>query len=435
MEQNTKKMTVVLIIIGLVIGSAVGYLLAPRKVETVETKTTVTKNPLEDTTFKLGFICSNTARTEGEFVIMNKLIPPDVDEYLEKLGCNMNYEVFIDDANSQIAIHLEKVQAFKSMGINLMIAGEWSSQAEGALSYVNENKMFMLSPSATSPILSIADDNLYRLCPNDFASAPVVADILWSWGIKAVVIFQSGDAWADGLTNVVKVEYPKLGGVILETIRYSPEVKEFSTYLDTMNSIVKDAIETYGVEHVGVVLFPIGEASVIVSQSADYPILQSIIWMGTESIGRNQRVLDDAADEALPLRLFGAMMAPAASWKWDRHVKRYEAETGMLADFYSGILEDCVWTMLKSVLESGSYDADDVIALFPDISSSYYGVTGWCDLNEYGDRKPGIYEIWGYASDNGKVYPLKYGEVDAPIHKVVWNLEALQSQGLSQPGH
>jgi len=128
MEQNTKKMTVVLIIIGLVIGSAVGYLLAPRKVETVETKTTVTKNPLEDTTFKLGFICSNTARTEGEFVIMNKLIPPDVDEYLEKLGCNMNYEVFIDDANSQIAIHLEKVQAFKSMGINLMIAGEWQVQ-------------------------------------------------------------------------------------------------------------------------------------------------------------------------------------------------------------------------------------------------------------------------------------------------------------------
>jgi len=277
LSQVAQKFVVILVVAGFIIGSGLGYYLAPQKVE-VETKTvTVTKSPLADTTQRLGFICSDTSRTEYEFVIMEDMITPDINEYLKTLGFDMEVEILIDDAQGQIATHLEKVQAFKSIDVN--------------------------------------------------------------------------------------------------------------------------------------------------------------IWMGTEDIGRRVRVIDDAGEAAIPLRCFGTLMSPAASWKWDRHVERYDQHTGMIAGFYTAILEDCAWTMLKSVLETDSMDATDIIEVFPDVSSSYYGTTGWCDIDEYGDRKPSIYEIWGYALVDGEPSFMKFGEADAPTHTVAWDLDALQSQGLTPPGH
>lgn len=434
-EKSPTVLLVILFVAGLAIGAGGAYFMAPTKLETVTETVTVTKHPLEGVTVPIGFICSDTSRLETESVTIKDIVVPELNDYAKKLGYDVNFEILVDDAQSQAAIHLEKVQAFKTIDVNLMIAGEWSSQAQAALSYVNENNMFMLSPSSTSPLLAIADDNLYRLCPNDLVGAPIVADILWSWGIEAVVVFQRGDAWADGLYNILEIEFPKRGGVILERIRYATEVTEFSSYLATTDDILGEAIETYGVEHVGVVFFALVEASVIVTQVVDYPKCYSVIWMGTEDIGRRQRVIDDAGEAAIPLKCFGSLIAPSASWKWEAFEDRYQELTKMAPSFYAGVLVDCGFTIATSVLETASTDPLDVIEIFPDVCSNYFGVTGWCDLDETGDRKPGLYETWGYAWVDGKPGFIKFAEVDAMAGKVNWDLEALQSEGLIPPGH
>jgi branched-chain amino acid transport system substrate-binding protein len=126
---------------------------------------------------------------------------PDYNEYVELLGYDIEFDYLVDDATGQAAVHLEKVQGFKSMDINVFIGGQWSSQASAALSYCNDNDMLMWSNSATSPLLAIADDNLYRMCPTDVVQAPAISAMIQSMGIEAVILIYRGDAWADGIVN------------------------------------------------------------------------------------------------------------------------------------------------------------------------------------------------------------------------------------------
>lgn len=433
LSKNANTLLIILFVAGLGIGSVGTYFLGPKQIET-ETQT-VTVNPLEGQHIQLGFICSDTPRLEQEAVVMREIVQPDLNEYLAKLEQDITVEILIDNADSQSSIHLEKVQSFKSIDVNLMIAGEWSGQAQAALSYVNDNDMLMVSPSSTSPLLCLPDDNLFRLCPSDLVGAPIVADVLWSWGIEAVIVMQRGDAWGDGLYNVLETSYQDKGGVIIERIRYATEAKEFSNYLHTMNNLLGDAIADYGAEHVGIVFFALTEAPTIITQSVDYPHVREVIWMGTEDIGRRQIVIDDAGEEAVPLRCFGSLIAPTKSYKWVDFEERFYDETGVAATFYRGVLHDVAFTILTGVLETDSLDAVDVIKVYPDICSSYFGVTGWCDLDENGDRKPSMLETWGYAYVDGEPGFKKYAEVDAITGTVNWDYEVLAEEGLEIPGH
>ncbi len=253
MERTAIALAVVLLIVGLGIGVGVGRYTAPVKVKEVTKTVTVEVRPLEGKTIQFGDIVAQTSDLETYKPILDNVILPDINEYAKLLGYDVKFEGLLDDAQAQAAIHLEKVQSFKAMGVNLLICGRWSSQAQAALSYVNENDMIMFSPSSTSPLLWIEGDRLFRMCPNDYIQAPAIAKMLWTWGIEGVIVIQRGDPWADGIYNIFKDEFPKLGGEILAKVRYAAEVTEFSSYLEQMEEIAKEAVEKYGAEHVGMV--------------------------------------------------------------------------------------------------------------------------------------------------------------------------------------
>jgi branched-chain amino acid transport system substrate-binding protein len=115
--------------------------------------------------------------------------------------------------------------------VDIFIGAGWSSQGCAALSYVNSNKMLMLSPSSTSPTSAIANDRFYRLCPADTALPPALADIILSYGIKELVIIQRGDSWADGIVNILTPLFTANGGSVSQAIRYPAEAIEFCDYL------------------------------------------------------------------------------------------------------------------------------------------------------------------------------------------------------------
>jgi len=133
--------------------------------------------------------------------------------------------------------------------------------------------MLMWSYSSTSPTLSIANDYLYRMCPSDAALAPALVDMMWSYGIKTVIIFQRGDSWGDGIVNLFKPAWTAKGGNFADTtVRYATEVTDFSNYLQQANTAATTAIASNGgdPERVGVLLLAFDEFPVIASQAKDY---------------------------------------------------------------------------------------------------------------------------------------------------------------------
>jgi branched-chain amino acid transport system substrate-binding protein len=357
---------------------------------------------------------------------------PDINAYSELLGYDVTFDFMLDDAAGQPAVYLEKIQSFKALDINHIIGSQWSSQLMAAMSYINDNNMITSNGGSTSPLVAITD-NIFRLTPTDYQVGITLPEILSNWGIKAIVVIQAGDAFGDGLWNLLEQELPKKEISVIERVRYAPGVKEFSSYLDVMDNAVLDAIEEYGVEHVAVQdLGMSDDGLVFLSQTVDYPNLEKVIWFSVHG-GRRQRYVDALGSSIVPKRMFSMFMTPSKTSKWENFETRYFDSISLTADFFKAAEYDATLIMALSILETQSLDASDTVKIYPEIAANYFGVTGWCELDEYGDRKPGIYDIWGYADIDGEPGFTAYGQFNAKDRSLVWDLKVLEEQGLSLP--
>jgi len=419
------------LVVGLLVGAGVGYYMTPSGDGGDGTTTvTVVENPLEGKTIQIGQISASTAGLETSVPLFQEIIAADINDYFGKMDYDVDVEFLQDTADGQAAIHLEKVQSFKAMDITVFLGGGWSSQAQAALSYVNDNDMLMISSSSTSPLLAIPNDRLFRTCPTDYVQGPAISNMWKSWGVDAILIFQRGDSWADGIYNVLLPELEIVDLAVIERVRYAAEVTEFSSYLAVMDSLLEDAIDEYGAERVGVQTMMFDEQVVMVSQTGDYPSTRAVVWMGTESSGRSQRMIDDGGGMQVAVGGFSALMTPAKSWKWIDLYDRYYDLVAQPASFYTATDYDAAWIIALSILQAQSTDANRVAEIFPDVAKNYFGASGWVDLDENGDRKPGLFDIWGFTEDGFT----SYGQYNGIEESVAWDDAALAANGFSRSG-
>ena len=422
MEMKGNTLAIVLLVVGLVVGAGAGYFLAPSGDggDGGDGTVTVVQAPLEGKNIQLGYISSTTVGLETTVPLVDDILTPDYNAYLAKLGMDTTMEFLIDDATGQAAVHLEKVQGYKSMDINVFIGGGWSSQAQAALSYCNDNDMLMWSSSSTSPLLAIADDNLYRMCPDDTIQAPAIAEMLVSHGIHAIVLIQRGDAWADGIYNYLEPAYTAKGGVIGEKIRYAGEATEFSNYLQTAEGVAESLVAEYGAEHVGVEIISFSESVVMVTQAQDYPTIYGLKWFGSDGTTLSQQHCDDAPVQTDHLKIYSTYAAPAESEKFADLYDRYYALVSQPFGYYSACSYDIGWVLTESIMNSQSLDATVLIPIQHDTAFNNFGASGWNRLNAAGDRYGSNYQIWSYHYQGDVVVPYVAGLYDGITGQVTW---------------
>ena len=119
-------MLAVVLVVGLLIGGGVGWFMKPAEVVGGGDGEVVTvteyQHPFKDKEVQIGYISSSASGLETMEPFLETIIEPDINEYIGKLGYGTSYNFVIDQADSQAAIHLEKVQSFKSMGLEVFIA-------------------------------------------------------------------------------------------------------------------------------------------------------------------------------------------------------------------------------------------------------------------------------------------------------------------------
>lgn len=432
-NKNTTKLIAVAIIT-LVIGALLGYTLAPTETTTVTETKTVEKIPLEGVTVTFGEITGASVQLEMMTPMFEEIIIPDLNEYAEKLGYDISFAILVDDANGQATIHQEKVQSFKAMDVNFLLGSGWSSHISASLSYCNENNMLLTSAGSTSPLLCLPDDNLFRLSIPDSENCKQYPILYKGLGIEAVLVMHLADAFGDGFYNMLAVETSKHGITIIDHVRYSDDVREFGNYLDQMNDIIGDAIETYGEGKVAVQCVSTqAQSMTLYSQVLDYPNLNKVIWFSTEFGGRDQMLVDNIGMPMVQLRCFSLLQTPSLSWKWLDFEERYFDATGLATDMYKANKYDISFIMASLILETQSLDPTDSIPLFIDKANDRYGVTGWCELDENGDRVPGLYNIWAFSELDGECWFQSYGTLNAIDQSVSWDPAAFASQDIDIP--
>ena len=443
MEKQTATLIIAALIIGMIIGTQTPGLLSQDQADDIDTNSTIIEEvpdedifPPENGVIDIGYIVSTTASLETCVPFFKQIIEPDINEYVKSLGQNFTFNFVIKSGDGHREIHLEKVKELKSQGINVFLGGLYSSQAQAALDYVNENDMLMVSPSSTSPLLAIPDDRLYRICPTDYDLVNPLVEMFDAWGSEAIIVVQRGDSWADGIYDDFEDGWLDRGKVIIERIRYSAEVTEFSTVLAELDGLIAENAEEYGYERISVLTLMFSELVVLVSQTPDYPDTRKVVWMRVDSGGcGGGGMLDDTYGLWKDLGLFAAYGNPISEGPiWESLDARFTELVDQPAGYFTGTKYDAAWLIALSIIQTGSTEAGVIARALPEVAGSYYGATGSCELDENGDRMSSSYHIPGPFDRDGVYGYQNYGRFDGETGIMTWFDDVLAEQGYNRPG-
>jgi len=109
-------------------------------------------------------------------------------------------------------------------GVKGIIGGDCSGVTGAVLQNVaRPNGIVMISPSATSPALTTAEDDglFFRTAPSDAREGEVMADILTEKGIKSIAMTYTNNDYGKGLSDAIATSFVAKGGTV--TINTSHE--------------------------------------------------------------------------------------------------------------------------------------------------------------------------------------------------------------------
>ena len=98
-----------------------------------------------------------------------------------------------------------------------IVGGDCSGVTGAVLQNVaRPNGMVMISPSATSPALSTAEDDglFFRTAPSDAREGEVMADILTEKGVKSIALTYTNNDYGKGLAEAIAASFTAKGGVV-----------------------------------------------------------------------------------------------------------------------------------------------------------------------------------------------------------------------------
>lgn len=379
--------------------------------------------------FRIG-VTATSVESLDDVQTVAAIAKEDINDYCQKEELPFTFDFVVVNNYGEAGEAVESTIMFNDLGINLIVGHETSQETSLSLSYVDSHDMLMISPSATAQEFAVAEDNLFRVCPTYLAHAVVMAESLASWGIRAVVVVQRGDEWADGVYDAFEGEFEARGGVVFKRIRYDPETTNFGGHLNQAEAAALEAIDDYGENHVAIELISLNEASKIIDFAKHYQTIYSLYWFCSESTARSANLFKNLPAEADKLKLFSPFVAQEENEEYQRFAEDYYSIMGEDPDFYGSAMYDACWLYALTIIKTWTAETSHVKQALPGIAEDYYGASGWCRFDGNGDRYAVDYDVWGYGLDDGQVVDVKYGYYDATDGQVTW----FEDAGISPPG-
>jgi branched-chain amino acid transport system substrate-binding protein len=100
------------------------------------------------------------------------------------------------------------------------------------------NGIVMISPSATSPALSTAEDNglFFRTAPSDARQGVVMTDVLLEEGINSVAVTYTNNDYGKGLADAFKAEFEAAGGEVTISAAHEDGKADYSAEVGALAS-------------------------------------------------------------------------------------------------------------------------------------------------------------------------------------------------------
>lgn len=134
-------------------------------------------------------------------------------------------------------------------GVMGIVGGDCSGVTGAVLQNVaRPNGIVMISPSATSPALTSAEDDglFFRTSPSDAREGEVMADILTEKGVKSIALTYTNNDYGKGLADAIAMSFEKLGGKVTINASHEDGKADYSAEVAALASAGGDLLVVAG---------------------------------------------------------------------------------------------------------------------------------------------------------------------------------------------
>ena len=314
-----------------------------------------------------------------------------VDE-INALGGSIRFEYKFEDDEHDAEKSVNAYNAQKDWGMQILIGPTTTTPAKAVGPETNADRIFMLTPSASSVDVIDGKDNVYQLCftdPNQgTASAQYISE--QSLGSKIAIIYNNADAYSSGIYNTFAEEAEAIGLEIVSVTTFTDDsANDFSVQLNDAKDAGADLI-----------FLPIyyGPASLILTQADSMGYAPKFFGVdGMDGILTVEGFDTSLAEGVMLLTPFNA---DADDARTQQFVATYQAQYGEIPNQFAADGYDCVWAIYEALQEAGITPdmsneeiCDTLIALFNG-GFSYDGITGeamtWSETGEVSKAPKGM---------------------------------------------
>ena len=294
-------------------------------------------------TFKLGAIGPLTggAAIYGIAVMNGAQIA--VDEINAKGGMQFEFKSADDVADGETAVNA--YNSLRDWGMKVLIGPVTTGSAIAVSSVAFEDRLFALTPSASSTDVIDGKDNVYQVCftdPNQgIGSADYIAENMA--GAKVAVIYRNDDAYSQGIRDTfVKEAAAKSVEVVYEGTFNKDTATDFSVQLTAAKQAEADTL-----------FLPIyyEPAAVILKQAKDMDYAPTFFGVdGMDGILTLENFDTSLAEGVMLLTPFAA---DAADELTKNFVKKYSDTYGQIPNQFAADAYDAVYAIYEALTKAG----------------------------------------------------------------------------------
>ena len=319
------------------------------------------------------------------------------------------FQFFVRDTQQNPSKALEAIQDLDKRGVQIIIGPQTSSEVRMIKPYADAHNILVISQGSTASSLSIAGDNIFRLCPDDTLEAAAIVALMSNDGILHIVPLWRNDAGNNGLHDSVEAQFKVLlGTTVTSGFRYEPSTTDFSRATTEIAAQINDLIsQNTNPSTIAVYLAAFDEVVDIftAAHSLGAP-LSTTKWYGSDGVALSAALIGDATAAAFaasvdyPNPIFG--LPDSLQSEWQPISDAIEARTGIKPDAFALSTYDGLFVIQHALEDVG--DLKNFAAFKPAFVSeadAYQGITGSLALNSAGDRANGDFDFWAVRLENG----------------------------------
>ena len=297
---------------------------------------------LAEDTIKIGLIGPQTGGAAVYGMAVARAAQIAVDEINAQGGLQIALDVQDDEHDAEKAINA--YNAVLDNGAQMILGTVTTTPCIAVSAQAFEDRVFMLTPSASSPAVIEGKDNMYQVCFTDPAQGAASADYIFQnkLGEKVGVIYNNGDVYSTGIYQTFETKAAELGLEIVKVSTFTDDTTDFSVQVTDMKNAGAD-----------VVFLPIyyTPASLILTESSKQEFAP--VFFGVDGLDGILTVEGFDTSLAEGVMLLTPFSADAEDEKTKAFVAKYQELYGEVPNQFAADAYDGIYALYAAAVAGG----------------------------------------------------------------------------------